>query len=70
MTTYEITYDYCRTEEYDGEYFSVDERNIRETFMGSWDALQEHLKDMKESGCYNISASAYCDEYEDEYEAW
>ena len=43
---YEIIYDY------------EDERNIRETFEGSWTELQEYIKKMRETGCYNISAAS------------
>ena len=50
---YEIIYDYDR--EYDTEH------NIRETFYGDWFELQAYIKKMKESGCYNISATAVGD---------
>jgi len=47
---YEVIYDF--TDRYGNE-----ERNIAEDFAGSWTALQDFIKDLKESGCYNITAS-------------
>lgn len=47
---YEIMYDYCGE---DGN----EERNIREEFEGSWTELQEHIKQMRKNGCYNITAA-------------
>lgn len=49
MSEFEIVYDYCS--EYDEAY------NIRETFFGTWSDLQDYLKRMKESGCYNIDVA-------------
>lgn len=46
---YEIIYDFC------SEY--SDEHNLYETFVGSFDELQDYLKTMKRNGCYNISVS-------------
>lgn len=43
---YEIIYDY------------EDEHNIIETFEGSWMELQDHLRHMRETSCYNIDANA------------
>ena len=43
---YEIIYDY------------EDERNIPETFEGSWTELQEYIKEMRATGCCNISAAS------------
>ena len=42
---YEIIYDYD------------DEKNIRENFDGTWTELQDHIKQMRETGCYNIDAT-------------
>lgn len=42
---YEIVYDY------------EDERNLVETFEGSWHELQDHIKQMRRDGCYNIVAT-------------
>lgn len=57
MTAYEIIYDF--SDDY------TDERNISERFEGSWSELQEYIKQMKQNGCYNISATALYD-YEEE----
>ena len=46
----EVMYDYCGE---DGN----EERNIREEFEGSWTELQEHIKQMRKNGCYNITAA-------------
>lgn len=46
---YEITYDY------------EDEKNIREKFKGTWTELQEYIKKMLETGCYNIDAASLDD---------
>lgn len=47
---YEIVYDYD-----DGwnEY-----RDNVETFEGSWSELQDHIKQMRRNGCYNIYATS------------
>lgn len=59
MATYEIIYDYSYSEEYDGEFFCVDEKNCVEYFTGTHTELLDHLNEMKEDGrCYNISATA------------
>ena len=50
METYEIIYDYC------GEDGNCD-YNIREEFTGTWEELQQYIKQMKRNGCYNISAT-------------
>ncbi len=42
---YEITYDYD------------DDRNIRETFKGSWLELKAYISGMKRTGCYNITTA-------------
>lgn len=47
---YELIYDYS------SDY--VDERNIHETFEGSWTELQDWIKEMRKNGCYNITAVA------------
>lgn len=47
---YEIVYDYC------GEF--TEEKNLTETFEGSWTELQDYIKKMKKNGCYNIDATA------------
>ena len=51
---YEIIYDYC------DDY--TDERNIVEKFVGSWNELQETIRQMRKNGCFNISAGAISDE--------
>lgn len=43
---YELIYDY------------EDERNIHEIFEGDWTELQAYIKRMRETGCYNIDATA------------
>jgi predicted enzyme involved in methoxymalonyl-ACP biosynthesis len=48
---YEIFYDYCSEDGYE-------ERNISETFEGTWSELQDCIKQMKKQGCYNIEANA------------
>ena len=47
---YEVMYDYCSD---DGYY---EERGIVENFEGTHVELQEHIKNLKENNCYNISA--------------
>ena len=47
---YEVIYDYD-----DGVSES---RNIREEFEGDWTELQDFIKELRESGCYNIDANA------------
>lgn len=42
---YEIIYDY------------EDEKNIRETFEGTWEELQSYIRQMRDTGCYNIDAN-------------
>ena len=51
MEIYEIIYDYCGEEGYE-------EQNIQERFSGGWSELQDYIRQMKENGCYNISATA------------
>lgn len=46
---YEIIYDWS------GEYDEA--LNITERFDGSYEELQEYIKQMKKNGCYNITAS-------------
>lgn len=53
---YEIIYDY------------EDEKNIRETFEGTWTELQDHIEQMRENGCYNIDATDLLQGYEEEPE--
>lgn len=48
---YEIIYDY------------EDERNIVEMFEGDWGELQKYIKTMRETGCYNIDATAIAQEW-------
>ena len=47
---------------YEISYFTDDEwvGTVCESewFSGSWDELQEHLKALREVGCYNIAVSA------------
>lgn len=50
---YDIIYDY--SDDYS------DERNIRETFCGSWTELQDYIKNMRRNGCYNIYAACVDD---------
>ena len=72
---YEIIYDYSGTALEDGwhymepedRYYDCEEHNIRETFVGTWTELQEFIKEMKENGCYNITATCISD---GDYEAW
>ena len=49
MDTYEIIYDYA--EDCDTIY------DIYEHFTGTWDELQDHLKKMRENGCFHIDAT-------------
>ena len=46
---YELIYDF--SDDY------VDEYNICEVFYGTWTELQECIKQMRQNGCYNISAT-------------
>ncbi|MBQ3552482.1 MAG: hypothetical protein IJA35_04940 [Clostridia bacterium] len=39
-------------------YSYDDVLNVRETFHGSWSELQEHIKQMRLDGCYNITANS------------
>lgn len=48
---YEIIYDFT-------DDCGYENRNITETFEGSWTELQNCIKSMKENGCYNIYAAA------------
>ena len=58
---YEIIYDYC------DEW--TEDTNICETFDGTYDELQDYLKQMKEAGCYYFSVSCIGEEeYEEEDE--
>ncbi len=59
MDTYEIMYDYTD----DG---GNENTNCYETFEGSWTELQEYIKQMRENGCYNITAAVIREEYEDD----
>jgi hypothetical protein len=64
---YEIIYDYC-------DYAGNEERNIRETFEGTWAELREHIEQMRRDGCYNIDAT-YIEGFggysnEDEQDEW
>lgn len=47
---YELIYDY--SDDY------TDERNIHETFEGTWTELQDCIEEMRANGCYNISATS------------
>ncbi len=47
---YEIIYDYD-----DGV---LEQKNIHETLTGSWTELQDHIREIRADGCYNISANA------------
>lgn len=42
---YEIIYDYN------------EEKNIRETFKGSWSEVVEYTQNMRQQGCYNIAVN-------------
>ena len=53
---YEITYDY--DDEWSGGGTSS------ETFEGSWSELQDYIKQLRASGCYNIDAACVDDCYE------
>lgn len=53
---YEITYDY--DDEWSGGGTSS------ETFEGSWQDLQDYIKQLRASGCYNIDAACVDDCYE------
>lgn len=68
MATYEIYYDYCHTEEYDGEWYTSEERNCVETFYGDWSQLQDHLKIMREHGDYSNIYATCVSEDDDEYD--
>lgn len=57
MTVYEIIYDFSN------DYTDI--HNISERFEGSWVELREYIEQMKQDGCYNISATALYD-YEEE----
>ena len=48
---YEITYDYT-------DEGGCESRNITERFDGTWTELQEYIRTMRRTGCYNIAASA------------
>lgn len=57
---YEIIYDFdeCVMDE-DFNIIYYDEiKNLREMFEGTHIELLEHIKLMREAGCYNISAEA------------
>lgn len=51
---YEIIYDY--TDDCGNE-----NRNLTETFTGSWTELQDHIKLMRKNDCYNITVSSVRD---------
>ena len=53
---YEITYDY------DDEWSGCGTSS--ETFEGSWSELQDYIKQLRASGCYNIDAACVDDCYE------
>lgn len=48
--------------------YDVDEdvRNIRETFAGSWFDLQDFIKNLRDSGFYNIAVNNIGSEEENE----
>jgi len=50
---YTIVYDFC------GDF--SDEYGIVETFTGTWDELQDYIKQLRKSGAYNIEANAVGD---------
>lgn len=58
---YEIfyDYDYIVCEDIDG-YCEYDTQTCRTTFHGSHIELLDHIKQMRENGCYNIEATAIC----------
>ncbi len=51
MEDYEIIYDYCSED-------GFEERNITENFTGTHLELMDYIKQMRENGCYNITATA------------
>ena len=52
MTRYEIIW--CEADEWGENTYS-------ETFDGSWSELQQHIKGMRNAGCYRIDATALYD---------
>ncbi len=50
MDVYEIIYDYA---DEDGEYYGC-----HETFEGTWDDLQEYIRELRNESCYHIDANA------------
>ena len=48
---YDIIYDYTDDSGYEC-------RNNVETFEGSWFELQNHIRQMRRNGCYNIVATS------------
>lgn len=58
MGKYYIIYDYDNgVLGYGDDY--VEEKNLHEEFVGSWSELQDHIKSMKQDGCYNIDVCGY-----------
>ena len=55
---YELVYDYFYSEEIDGEYFSDDLHGLHQDFTGTHIELMDHIKQMRQNGCYNIEAFA------------
>lgn len=35
--------------------------NLETSFDGTWQELQQYIKDMRKDGCYNISATSITD---------
>lgn len=58
---YEIIYEYdfIVAEDIDGNC-EYDTETSREAFSGTHIELLDHIKQMKENGCYNIEATAIC----------
>ncbi len=59
-----------RTEKYEIIYNYTDEsgyesRNIHETFEGDWNKMREHVKSLREDGCYNIDVALIEDFHEE-----
>ena len=62
MSTYELVYDYCSDDGF------TDEHGIVTTLHCTWNELQDIIKDMREVGYYNISATDITPESEEDAE--
>lgn len=54
MSVYEIWYDYTDA--------TREQYTNREEFKGTWSELQDYVKELKLSDCFNIEANYLCDE--------